>query len=962
MEEEVILIVSKHKYLDSIILPCLVQKKSDQGFFSVAEILRPQSTSFTSGQLPSALKQMVEWASKTEDKALVEAYSKKKLHPKDFFETVDKEIFTSRVKPFVESMHVRLLDAAAANNIRLYVRKENANIYPEDLVTTENNEPGIIFSFDRNDLGLTYEQSLSVNGKSISLLSKPYFILSNNPCKIIISNILYSTSAIESRKLVPFFTKKHIVIPKKMEKDYFDTFILNAVTKYQVKAKGFVVDEVKLNPRFILTIDRDLAHNACFILTFKYGSRTLEFGKKQPLYVEYTTDNDTYTYTKMVRDFQLENEFYAQLNALGLVADKHNFLKVQSFAGDGVSETYDWLSKNIEFLESNNVSVMSSGKKHVMISKPLLLSECTENNDWFDLKASVSIGHHVIPFVMLRSHIMRGTREFIYANEVFVIPSEWFAQFTNLFLFGKQEGDSISIQAHHLVSTSNMLENSTSVPVKRLLKLLEVSKEEVAVPSAINATLRPYQRMGFNWLCNLLACNLGGCLADDMGLGKTLQTIALIAKINENAPSGDSTQEHADTQDLFGNSARQPAKKKTVLIVMPSSLVHNWFNEFKKFAPSLQVHKHVGQERGASPSTLAYHDVVLTTYGLVRNDAEMLQQVMFHAVVLDESQVVKNPESKTYEAVRRLKSKHKLVLTGTPIENGLEDLWAQLNFVNPGMLGSLKFFRENFVEQIKLKNSDKADHLKRLVAPFILRRHKQDVLTELPSLQEQIVYCKMSDEQESMYEAEKSKARNILMDSTRNKSINVLQQLLKLRQIANNPLLVDEGSTVDSGKFDEVTRSLQNVVDEDHKVLLFSSFVRHLEIFEAYLRGRNTGYVMLTGETRDREGVVRKFQEDPDVKVFLISIKAGGTGLNLTQADYVFLLDPWWNPAVEEQAVARAYRMGQTNKVFVYRFISENTIEEKIRMLQETKSKLADAFVDENNFEFNEETMQYLLG
>jgi SNF2 family DNA or RNA helicase len=341
------------------------------------------------------------------------------------------------------------------------------------------------------------------------------------------------------------------------------------------------------------------------------------------------------------------------------------------------------------------------------------------------------------------------------------------------------------------------------------------------------------------------------------------------------------------------------------------------------------------------------YDLILTTYGVVRNEYEQLKEYEFLYIILDESQTIKNPDSKIFQAVTELQSKHRLVLTGTPIENSLTDLWSQIEFINPGILGDLGFFKEYFAYPIEKEGDDKKrEKLKHLIHPFILRRTKQEVAPDLPQLTEQIRFCSMSESQKSYYEEEKSKVRNEILNSIEEMGVEkstmmVLNALIRLRQIANHPIMIDQNYEFDSGKFEEISDSLENMYFEGHKVLIFSSFVKHLELFRKWFEAKGWKYSMLTGETRNREEVVNNFQTKDDNKFFLISLKAGGVGLNLTAADYVFLLDPWWNPAAEMQAINRAHRIGQTNKVFVYRFISAETIEEKIIKLQERKAELA---------------------
>ena len=308
-----------------------------------------------------------------------------------------------------------------------------------------------------------------------------------------------------------------------------------------------------------------------------------------------------------------------------------------------------------------------------------------------------------------------------------------------------------------------------------------------------------------------------------------------------------------------------------------------------------------------------------------------------------------------YKTVTRLRSDFKLVLTGTPVENSLTDLWTQLNFVNPGLLGDLSFFRSEFAKPIeKLGDDAKEVKLRKIIQPFILRRTKAKVAHDLPPVTEQTVFCDMTEEQYKLYDEEKSSVRNSILKSiestgTEKSAIVVLQGLMKLRQISNHPVMANEEYTGDSGKFETVIQNMDSVLSEGHKILVFSSFVRHLNLYAEELKKKRIRFAMLTGASTNREKIVNSFQNDPENKIFLISLKAGGVGLNLTAADYVFILDPWWNPASEMQALNRAHRIGQDKSVFVYRYITSNSIEEKISRLQEKKSKLADTFISSNN-------------
>jgi len=386
--------------------------------------------------------------------------------------------------------------------------------------------------------------------------------------------------------------------------------------------------------------------------------------------------------------------------------------------------------------------------------------------------------------------------------------------------------------------------------------------------------------------------------------------------------------------------------------------VHNWANEIAKFAPQLKIYLYTGNNRTKSKEIgkiLKHYHIVLTSYGIARNDIEYLKNYNFQYLILDESQNIKNPGSKIYQAVSELKANHKLVLTGTPIENALVDLWAQMNFVNNGLLGNLNFFKNHFAGPIEKKQDEnKEQKLRQLINPFILRRTKEMVAKELPPVTEQTLVCDMTEDQQKFYEREKSGIRNELLKAIEQTGVNknailALQALTKLRQIANHPALVDESYTGSSGKYEQIFEKLGNAISENHKVLIFSSFVKDLELIEKDLQKQNIKYSKLTGSTTDRQKVINAFTNDESCRVFLISLKAGGVGLNLIEADYVFVLNPWWNPAAEAQAINRAHRIGQTKNVFVYKFIAAESIEEKIAKLQEKKMALADSFITTNN-------------
>jgi SNF2 family DNA or RNA helicase len=416
-----------------------------------------------------------------------------------------------------------------------------------------------------------------------------------------------------------------------------------------------------------------------------------------------------------------------------------------------------------------------------------------------------------------------------------------------------------------------------------------------------------------------------------MGLGKTVQTLALL------------------------QSEKEAGVAAPTLLVMPTSLLYNWDLEARRFTPDLKIFMYTGTYRDKNTEQFTDYDLILTSYGIVRLDVDLLKRFRFNYIILDESQAIKNPSSAITKAVMKLNSAHRLILTGTPLENSTLDLWSQMTFINPGLLGGQSFFRREYLVPIEKKNDeDKIQRLYHHTKPFILRRHKSQVATDLPEKVESIQYCEMSEDQEKEYEEAKSYFRNLILerfeqDGMSRSQMVVLQGLTKLRQLANHPRMVEPDYESDSGKFKDVIHKLETAIGENHKILIFSQFVKHLDLFRQYLDHKKIRYAYLDGSTKDRQKEVESFQNDPTLKLFLISLKAGGVGLNLTAADYVFILDPWWNPAIEAQAIDRAHRIGQHRTVFTYKFITKNTVEEKILALQQSKRQLA------NNLISNEE-------
>ncbi len=509
-----------------------------------------------------------------------------------------------------------------------------------------------------------------------------------------------------------------------------------------------------------------------------------------------------------------------------------------------------------------------------------------------------------------------------------ILPQEWLERYGPLARLGEAGDEAWRFLPAHAILIDALLEAEDEVEIdadfERLRARLRAldDLEPHPEPEDFRGELRPYQRHGLAWLHALRYLGLGGCLADDMGLGKTVQVLALLAS----RAGGD----------------RDPS-----LVVVPRSLISNWLAEAERFAPGLRVLAHHGP--GRDPLRISEHDVAVTTYGTVRRDAGELAELSFDLLVLDEAQAIKNVFSQTAKACRRLEARQRLALTGTPVENHLGELGSIFGFLNPGMLGRVPGFEELLGR--RRPEPEALASLGRVLRPFLLRRTKEAVLPELPAKTEHTLYCDLRPRQKRLYDELRDHYRASLKQrigeaGLGRSKIQVLEALLRLRQAACHPGLVDPARGHErSTKLDVLLRHLREVLAEGHKALVFSQFTRFLALLRRRLDRVGTAYEYLDGRTHDRQAPVERFQSDPDRRLFLISLKAGGFGLNLTAADYVFILDPWWNPAVEAQAIDRTHRIGQERPVFAYRLVARGTVEEKILELQDRKRRLADAIL-----------------
>ena len=582
--------------------------------------------------------------------------------------------------------------------------------------------------------------------------------------------------------------------------------------------------------------------------------------------------------------------------------------------------------------------------------------------DWFELHGEADFGEARAALPELLKALRRGDKTVLLDDGSYgLLPEQWLSRLHLFAGIGEPQGDHYRFRANQAALLDVLLAEQPEVNVDAAFDRARRQLHEfegigaAEQPTGVEGTLRAYQCEGLGWMRFLERFGFGGCLADDMGVGKTVQVLALLearrAAVNGNFPA-DPGKASGDGANPSAGESETAAARRPSLAVVPRSLIFNWIEEAARFTPRLRLKDHTGAVR--TTEDFEDYDLILTTYGTLQRDVATLKDIAFEYVILDEAQAIKNAQTKSAKATRLLKANHRLALSGTPVENHLGELWSLFEFLNPGMLGASWLGKKT---SQTLRNPDEATRqtLARALRPFILRRTKEQVASELPPKLEQTLLCEVQGPQRRLYDELRDHYRRSLMGAIDKQGLSrskmhVLEALLRLRQAACHPGLIDAAKAGDSSaKLDTLFPRLAEVLDEGHKALVFSQFTSLLAIVRRQLDSDSVNYEYLDGKTRDRQACVERFQNDPECRLFLISLKAGGLGLNLTAAEYVFLLDPWWNPAVEAQAIDRAHRIGQERPVFAYRLIAKDTVEEKILELQRSKRDLADAILTADN-------------
>ncbi len=794
---------------------------------------------------------------------------------------------------------------------------------------------GVIeFEMQRRETGETILQPIIALGanesKEILPLARNIEIISTKPLWVFDKNRIFPIE-IHSELFAELQRNGEIQIPREAEDEFWENYFPQFLEKFALRGDAVEFVEVAGHapiPRVYL-----IEENEKLLVELRFGYDRAEVHAAQfPPANTVRRDAERQVFLRVKRQPAIELELEKQLASASY--GMRRAARYGSYELRAKVTPLDFLLKYVPKLAADGFEIYGEDalKNHRLNrNRPQISFGITSGIDWFDVQTNVNYGEIQVSLKELRAAIRRKERFVRLAdNSLGEIPPDFLEKYKHLFgLAEETEKGALRVSKRHLTLLDELLAENETVNFdrefeKRRRKLRDFAGiKSQKLPKSFQGDLRPYQQKGFEWLYFLREYNFGGCLADDMGVGKTVQTLVFLLSLKERG------------------LAQTPH-----LLVVPRSLVFNWQREAAKFTPKLRLLDYSGANRATEPGDFVDYDVIVTTYGVLLRDIEILREYNFDTMILDEAQMIKNPNSESAKAARLVRAQNRLALSGTPIENNTVELWSQFAFLNPGLLGNLEYFQAEFARPIERDQDETAAQtLRKLVFPFVLRRTKDEVATDLPERTERILYCEMEPAQRKFYNQKRDFYRAKILQLIETEGLNksrfyVLEGLLRLRQICNHPRLVEKSYKGASAKFDLLLETLQTLQAENHKALIFSQFVQMLKIVESELKREKLSFSYLDGKTANRQEKVDEFQNNQAIKFFLISLKAGGVGLNLTAADYVLHIDPWWNPAVEMQATDRTHRIGQTKPVFVYKFIVRDSVEEKILQLQEKKRDL----------------------
>ena len=918
-------------------------------------------------------KRVVEIIEGFENEAIVKQFYKgtRKIKPADFFVKYYDDDTKKNVLNFIESELLKVIKEI--KNYQMYWASKTGE--PMGSKIDFYNEPSTpLFHFRRDEEGMNYFVTIKHRGEKVHFCDPDSELLISQPAWLLTPNqLLFFGANVEGKKIKPFLKKKFIHIDPHQEAAYMQKFVGPLLENHDVYALGFdiVTDQLEVQPLLKLTSSWENPH---LVLYMKYGDWVFPYHVNKKVNVRLEEKEGTYTFHRIKRLYSVEKQKIDSLKELGLSQTNGSLFSLQDLETESI-DIVSWINENRAALERSGFEIQQEeGTTQYYLGGIQLLVTVKNGIDWFDVHAVVKFDDFEIPFIKLRKHILDKKREYVLPNgKVVILPVEWFTQFAQIVNLADVHDEAYRVRNIHVSLLADLDEYLNEAPPAPdwTEALHRGTIPPVELPTGFNGELRNYQMEGYSWIRFMQQNRFGALLADDMGLGKTIQTLAQLQML-----AMEYRTERETSKPMVANSAGEskqiPDSLTTIdgkplppeamhhgpiVIIAPKSLLYNWMSESAKFCPELKTLLYSGLSRQKLIPNFGKIDLVVMSYGTMRNDIEILRNYRFNCIVLDESQAIKNPSSQTSRALLKLQSKSRIALTGTPIENTLLDIWSQMNFLNPGLLGSYTYFEKQFIRPIeKGANPQKTEELRKLIDPFVLRRTKKQVMKELPPKIEKVHFCEMSAEQSELYETVKNQYRNEILNHVTELGISksrlkIFNGLMHLRQIALNPSLKDVNYDGGSGKDDEIMRMLLRAVANGHKVLFFSQFVGYLKVFEEMFEQQGVEYCYLDGsmDEKERQVQIDLFQNDDKKRVFLLSLRAGNSGLNLTAADYVFLADPWWNPFTMKQAEDRAHRIGQDKPVFSYKFITKDTIEEKILALQAKKAALAESVIPDED-------------
>ncbi|MGH2648226.1 MAG: SNF2-related protein [Ginsengibacter sp.] len=860
----------------------------------------------------------------------------------------DEELPEETKLLITEYIHPKLRKIFLERNIFLYL-PSGKKFNSENLRTiiTSSNRPSIQFDIAAKNDEYVFNSRILINNELLKTNDNQW----NNFLLFLYDEEIFLWKKAEDAFIAKKFNKA-LHIPAKEWPSFLKEIVMPLTKEYEVTFDKSLVKEIREGEPEIKLMLVEKGDYLLFQPVYSYKGYNVRPEDKETIIIP---EDDKVLMVR--RNKEAEQNFHNKLSGL-----HSQFSNKES--GNLILKGTDVLRNNWFFLFVDAMREMKipvfgfNALKNFRFNtaKPSTQIHLSSGLDWFDAKIELSFGEQRIGISEIKK-ALANKQSFVQLSDgsLGILPDEWINKYSLLFKVGHGKENKLRLSKFHLSVIDDLYEkrdeNELTFELDEKYERLRNFKSipETQVPQELESKLRPYQVSGFNWLNYLNSVGWGGILADDMGLGKTVQALSMLS--------------HYEKLD----------GKLKALVVCPTTLIYNWENEIRKFTPSLTWCIHHGSLRTRNPDDFEKYNIIITTYGTLRSDIQLLMRILFDYVVLDESQAIKNPSSKVTKAACLLTAKNRLCMSGTPLQNNTFDVYAQMNFLNPGLLGSVEFFRNEFSTPIdKFGEQDQKDHLRKLLYPFILRRTKEQVAKDLPEKTETILFCEMEEEQKKVYDTYRNVYRDKIMGVIEGEGIDksqltILQGLMKLRQICDSPAILNEEERYPnhSIKLDELTREIIENIGE-HKALVFSQFLGMLALIKEKLRENDIVFDYFDGSTppHERERSIQNFQANDNSRVFLISLKAGGVGLNLTAADYVYIVDPWWNPAVEQQAIDRTHRIGQTKNIFAYRMICKDTIEDKILQLQERKRTLAKELIsDDQTFvkSLSKEDVEYLF-